>query len=825
MPSIDGDDVHCDHLTSKCAGFEYFSNNKEEQLRQLKSFADKDSAYLTELIRKAWNSFSANDKAIYHEEANVTPADLEEWIVQKGDSDVGDNTDKCSSEPFYYCRGDVTSPYIIYIREMNSIIVQDHFASNQKGNIKMLWLKGWMLLRQEQREEYGERSKKKWICYRKESTFQQIANREYSEFETAVGNEMDSMAGIAFRDDICLHGWSSTNHMSVQLFFKCTPSQRDEYYDKGYRNSVTKKAYELFGKDKLTEGHNLNDAEKKSYLEKAEKIVQNFIKSFKKGIKDTASIEDYDAVPVFKEWHNSWDLSLDDRAFNVYLIKTRPVLWKEPGMENKRCFELNLILKQRWNTLKPEEKLTYHEAVVRIGTIEEEIIKRKLKGYNFFQIGYNNVDYSELTAEEKLQFNGKKLTDRKQLLEDYPDLTEYFAWEPVRQHDRYKAKHHKIPEYDVKIKEYSGKPFIVKEGVVWYWFKDSDTKERSAFVTFEKELCTHCSDGLDATTKWRRWLELSDAQQAEYYEKYISKMQKEKALWEYCYCGFDSLEEAEKKIYMKKVKRKVDRKLHRETAKAQEKAAKNKKKNDRVPKSDASHLYIEHVRAYYRPKMEVSPYRSLEFNAFLPYFKKHISSFLKDPKNQHLPYARTCEKVEQSFWDLPDDKRKPYFDAVIRCVKLVKLLERLRDVYSYFDHKTKISTLHFYNLSEADQADYEKQLLEARVQLLRDNPDLTDYFYFRYSAFDSSDESDEDNESVDSGKKIPTALMCFFHSVCPIMQQDPKFKKKGEFQQRQIMKKAWKKLSKEQKAVYYEKQQRVQSRAEMKLRAVCQSNY
>uniref|UniRef100_A0A7E4VGW4 HMG box domain-containing protein n=1 Tax=Panagrellus redivivus TaxID=6233 RepID=A0A7E4VGW4_PANRE len=871
MSSIDSSDVHCDHSTADlCTGFEYFSKNKEEQLRQLKSFADKDSAYLTDLILKAWDSFSANDKAIYHEEANVIPADLEEWIIEKADPEVSDDEDEKDSfnkdeyesenvdydkyyslskrkEPFNFCRIGVTYPTIIYMREMNSIIVQDaSFSSNQKDSIKMLWLGGWILLRQEQREEYGLRSKKNWICRNKGSVYQQIAEKEFAKFEEALSNEEDHMALTTLRNDLCPHDGFGDNFMTKMLFFKMTPSQRDEYYEKGYWHRISEKAFELFTKEELTDDHvkgsycmecdftNLNDADKKCYLEKAAKIVHNYFENLRKGINDTASIEDYDAIPVFKESRYSWNENRS--AFNIYAMKMRPSLLQEPGMADKRNFELNLILQQRWNAMESEDRYIYEECVTQVKEMKEKISERCLCSYNFFQTEkYETIIYSKLSAEEKVKFNEKKLADRRQLLEDYPNLMEYFAWQHAE--EPYRQKEYKIPEYDTQMKEYPGKPFIIKQIFLKPdWLETLDPKgimEQEAFYTFAKQLCTHQRDGLDVAAKWQRWLELSDAQKAKYYKKYRLQMIEAEARvqhWRkadptnnesnmYCTrCGFDNLDKSEQNTYMKKAKRIAERTMKRDLKKVQNQLAKEERDDkryyrDHVPKHDTTHLFVEDYYAQYHFKtLVVSPHRSLESNAFYPYFEKHISSFTKDPDNQHLSYSRICEKVEQSFWDLPEAERKPYFDVVIRYIDLKNLLDLHTWADLYFEYVNKDSTLKFDDLSDEDQAAYEKKVLEARVQLLRDNPDITDYVYFYTGNWVHCDA-----EGAMVNLLVPTPFMCFIHEVRPIMEQkDRKFKKKDELEKRWIMKDAWNKLSKEQKAVYYEKQRRVQDRVKVK---------
>uniref|UniRef100_A0A7E4VGS7 HMG box domain-containing protein n=1 Tax=Panagrellus redivivus TaxID=6233 RepID=A0A7E4VGS7_PANRE len=843
MPSIQSDDVNCTHpLNDLCDGFEHFSQNKEEQLRQLKPFADKDSAYLTNLIRKAWDSFSANDKAIYHEEANVTTADLEEWIIEEEESDFGvdednspnlelaENSDNPLSEkkePFHFCLDNVAYPSIIYIGELNRIIVQDdYFSSNQKGIARMLLHIGWTQLRQEQREEYAEKSKKKWICFKKGSTYQHIAKAEFDEFVKALDNKEDFIALEALREDACPHRDSLFNwhHRMHELFFVLTPSQRDEYYDMGYRHRTSKIAWKLFAKDKLLEDHaegsycfecefdKLNDPEKKKYLEKATKIVQNYRQNLRKGIEDTASIDDYDAVPC----HLCWGSELDERAFEVYLLKMRPVLWKTPKLENKRYFELNLILKQRWATLTLEEKQPYYETE---------------KG--------GVIVYSNLSAEEKIKFNEKALLARKQLLKDYPDLKEYFGWMHANKpnHNRW----HVDTKCDVTLKEYSGKPFIVKQKITSDWFAGADYKELKAYETFEGEVCTHFKGGLNSDAEWKKWMELTDAEQAQYYKKYLKITHNTVAMSQYfhkvdpaydetnmtCnYCGFDRLDKAEKKDYMKKSKRRVIRIIKRELKERQKRLAEKELEDKSAdhpkpqPDSDTTHFYIEDVDAYYSSKLTVHSRESLEFNAFYPYFKKHIKSFSKDPENQHLPYSRICEKVEQSFWDLPDEERKSYFNAVIRYVELEKQMDPLRGGYSYFVHENKNTTLRFYGMSEGERPFYEKGMMQARVKLLRDNPDLSDYFYFEKRCNSPSQKSYYSEDSEDKNcqeKRIPTAFMCYVHAVRPLMkQQDPIFRKKFVDQQKWILGMKWSEFNEEQKAVYYEKQQRVEDRVNVK---------
>uniref|UniRef100_A0A7E4VJN2 HMG box domain-containing protein n=1 Tax=Panagrellus redivivus TaxID=6233 RepID=A0A7E4VJN2_PANRE len=730
MSSIQSEAVQCAHNSNLCDGFVYFFQNKEEQLRQLKPFADKDSVYLTDLIRKAWNSFTDNDKAIYHEEANVTPADLEELIIGEEESDFGDDEDKSPNlenndnlspekkEPFHIDHYDAAFPSIIYIGELNRIIVQDdYFSSNQKEIPRMLLHIGWTQLRQNQREEYIEKSKKGFICRKKGSPYHQIAKAEFDEFVEKIDNKEDQTALDALSKDACPHQDSIFNwhYRAEELFFVLTPSQRDEYYDMGYRHRTSKIARKLFANDKFLEDHvegsncmncnfdHLQAADKKEYLKKATKIVQNC----------------------------------------------------RSNLGNAVLYDMC------WGT---------------------------------------------------------------------------HAHKPDRRDQHNKS------EFDTKLKEYSGKPFIVKQKFELDWLSGADYKELRAYKTFEHEVCTHFKGGLNSDAKWKKWMELTDAQQAQYYKKYLKNTHKTVAMSQYfhkvdpafdqtnmyCnYCGFDRLDKAEKKDYMKKSKRRVIRIIKKELKESRKRLAKEeleKKSADGpepLPDSDTTHLYIEDVDVYYVSKMNVHLCDSLEYNAFLPYLKKHIKSFSKDPENQHLPYSRICEKVEQSFWDLLDDKRKPYFDAVIRYVELKKLLEPLSSGDSYCAHVNKNSTLRFYHMSKADQAVYEKQLLEARVKLLRANPDLTDYFYYkRRSRRNIHEPYSHVEDSKDKNcheKRIPTAFMCYVHAVCPLKkQQDPIFKKNTVYQQKWILGMKWSEFDEKQKAVYYEKQRRVQDRVNVK---------
>uniref|UniRef100_A0A7E4VHB3 HMG box domain-containing protein n=1 Tax=Panagrellus redivivus TaxID=6233 RepID=A0A7E4VHB3_PANRE len=888
MSLFQNDDVHCAHNNDLCNGFEYFSKNKEEQLRQLKPFADKDSAYLTDLIRKAWNSFSANDKAIYHEEAGVVLPEVEKRAIVREDSDADDydagfspsnndgmdkpEVDKDNAKllpksfgPVRNYRYGRTYPAIIYIIEMNSILLQDkHFASSQKGLIKMLWLKGWILLSQEQREEYAERSRKNWTAHTNGSTYQQIADAEFADFVEALDPEADVIAVRMLSEDLCSHELFGSNYMGEQLFYKFTSTQRDEYYEMAHHHRVDKKACELFEKEELSEHvkgsycmecdfKNLNATKKKYYLEKAEEIIQKYQDNLRKGIRDTASIEDYDAIPVLKEmiYPDSNDKNLC--AFNVYLNKMRPLLCQEPGMEMMRCFELNLILKQRWNTLNSEKKQIFYEALSQIADIKKQISERKLKDYNFFQTdNWDEIFYDDLSAEEKLLFKEKKFAVRRQLLEDFPDVKDYFYWKHTNK--RYPKSIQDPYEYDTTLKEYSGKPFIVRQvfnSCVADWFQTTDPKgikEHQAFHMFAEEVCTHCGDGLSELSKWERWFELSDDQQAEYYNKLLLSRYKSSALWKYYQkvdptddesnifctkCGFDSMDKAEKKAYMKKGKRAIQRGLDKDMEKEQRYRAKEnrrlRKRYHSWPKEDTKKLYVKHVEACFRPKMLVNPNQSLEWNAFYPYFRKHIKSFSKDPENQHLPYSRICEKVEQSFWDLPDAERKQYFDTVLRYVELKKQMEPLRCVDFYLESmdenrelKTETATLSDSDDDDdVDRALNEKKMMQARAKLLHDNPDLTDYFYFEKSLNCSSNESDDDDEdSTDEEfreKLVPTPFMCYVQAVRPLMEQeDPEFAEMYPFEQRWAIMQSWKKLSKKQKAVYYEKHERVEGRVKVK---------
>uniref|UniRef100_A0A7E4W3R5 HMG box domain-containing protein n=1 Tax=Panagrellus redivivus TaxID=6233 RepID=A0A7E4W3R5_PANRE len=222
-------------------------------------------------------------------------------------------------------------------------------------------------------------------------------------------------------------------------FVNLTDEERNVYYDAAFEKQVLRKARSLFAEDncpiipqsedddeyakkmphlrEIWEG--LSDPAKQYYKDLAEPEVLKRQKEIKENGYVKSKYESrYDADKKPSEFDDIGHLSFKKgygtlgrtdytTAFNIYLEKQHQQLWKEPGMVDKRYFQVALILEQRFKDLSDEERQPYLDMADRVKEIENYFLKLSVD-WRFIYTKKDNYSYKYENASEEEEASCKE---------------------------------------------------------------------------------------------------------------------------------------------------------------------------------------------------------------------------------------------------------------------------------------------------------------------------------------------------------------------------------------------------------------------------------
>uniref|UniRef100_A0A7E4ZZU1 HMG box domain-containing protein n=1 Tax=Panagrellus redivivus TaxID=6233 RepID=A0A7E4ZZU1_PANRE len=244
-------------------------------------------------------------------------------------------------------------------------------------------------------------------------------------------------------------------------FMNLTDEERNVYYDAAFKKKVLKKARTLFAIDycpvigQSTEveeyakkmpylcqtWEGLSDPAKQYYIDLAEPEVlkhENEIKENGKVKREGESCYDVDKKSsefdgfgflTNKKGYGAFSKSDYKNAFNIYLQKQHQKVWKEPGMSDKRYFQVALILEQRFKDLSDEKRKPYFDIVSRLKEIAVYRMGLLVDWCSIYSKKNNySLKYENASEEERAACREEAKQNFVTLMEKFPDLGEYCYW-------------------------------------------------------------------------------------------------------------------------------------------------------------------------------------------------------------------------------------------------------------------------------------------------------------------------------------------------------------------------------------------------------------
>uniref|UniRef100_A0A7E4W273 HMG box domain-containing protein n=1 Tax=Panagrellus redivivus TaxID=6233 RepID=A0A7E4W273_PANRE len=123
-------------------------------------------------------------------------------------------------------------------------------------------------------------------------------------------------------------------------------------------------------------------------------------------------------------------ITTEQKAVMLYLKHHEKELLKEPGMSNKRQFQLALIMGQRFKNLSDEERQPYFDIVNRIKKIHEHINKFPINAMRIYQnkTGDISKSWNDVSDEQKVACKEVAKLNTTKLSKEFPDVGTYFHW-------------------------------------------------------------------------------------------------------------------------------------------------------------------------------------------------------------------------------------------------------------------------------------------------------------------------------------------------------------------------------------------------------------
>uniref|UniRef100_A0A7E4UUF2 HMG box domain-containing protein n=1 Tax=Panagrellus redivivus TaxID=6233 RepID=A0A7E4UUF2_PANRE len=728
-------------------------------MKQLKPFRFYDDASQNKILESAWTKLNEKNRQHY--------VNTVEYPLSNGNARYRDMREADSS------KDGKDDAFEIYRTEMRLILLQDPaFVKDHYHELETVIQEGWKGLSDEQRLDFYERVVLATEYGKQQpDAVQSLPVKRESQHsvheDTLLTNESDNYAFYAYvRDEDCL---LDTNTLWKQ-WKNLSDSTRELIYCSGYYASALNQAERLFIEEKEiikpNENNKLEYAAEQEQLRQAWNDLGDTIKhSYVMQTFDDIAQRDRDQKTRFIGKYNynldsllasatphtdanshleilhPFALISDDSeqsAFILYMEKMRPDMLKEPGMAQKRYWEVNLILRDQWNALSKEDQQYYYTTVRRYLEMQKNMSGWKLEAKEVY--GQGDDGFQKLDAETKKKYEDIALQNRKVLLKMYPDLHEYALWTPNKNNKTDSKASSETKKVDAvksdveNITQKSDKPPKV--------YQYCDSLDKIAFDTYRSTVQTMTSHFMGYEVFWPAFLNLSDEERDVYYDAAIKSesLKKARTLFakDYGYpvrklnqdgtfiqeltkmhCTWENLSTPAKQYYINI-------------------ASENLLENQRKKVFDAlytdeSHYEFENeygsLWGTLKPKCVY--YGSLDQEkAVMLYLKHHEEELLKEPGMANKRQFQLAMIMEQRFKNLSDEERQPYYDIVNRVKEICDHLNVFH-VEGYKIYSKNFGSSQKWKYGSDDEKTVCEQVKKQNMAtLLRKFPDVGSYFHW-----------------------------------------------------------------------------------------------
>uniref|UniRef100_A0A7E4W412 HMG box domain-containing protein n=1 Tax=Panagrellus redivivus TaxID=6233 RepID=A0A7E4W412_PANRE len=787
--------------------FGLFCDENYPLMRQLKPFRFFDDAAQKKILESAWTKLGGKNKQYYINEAAKQPINANTRYTALKNMKEADSSEDDDDYAFEIYRTEIR---LILLQD--PAFVKDHYHE-----LKAVIKEGWIGLSEEQRLDFYERAvlatedgytgnsqKKQTSVIRGKffgegpkhldlkymngaQGFHQTRSTEWTSHDYKIlTNPIDTAAFEEFANVMHAEKPSLVGKTIWNKWMNLKPKERESYYLKAFQTAASIDADTLFLLEKqrstqsdrtnfmhnYTEKHELEQAwndiseeVRKIYIDKALNYYlerdQNPKTRFL-GIYDynkdkfmarATTIDDVNAELTPRLPLSFVHKDNEKNAFLVYMEKTRPQLLKQPGMVQKRFWEVNLVLWKQWCALSEGEQQPYYDTVRRYLQI-----RRKLKGWQLEAWKILGEDYKHrraffaLDAEAKAKHAEVAMHNRKILLKKFPDLHEYYFWilpERTRYDLEYASSSSKSSLVDtVKNKakgdsEELNNAYSPKYDYLMY----TDVSDINAFEEYENDVEAMASKYITTNVWWRQFVNLTDEERNVYYDRAIeteaAKQSRilfaednctvtKKSKKDQAYAdemprlneAWKNLSAPAKKYYVDLAKKEL---LKREKHKPED----HYFTNNAVYFSDIEVDNI-HCDGHLVPKYShvMHDFAKPEKNALTVYLKKHFTELYNEPGMADKRYFQLCLVLEQRFMNLSDEERQTYLDIVQVINNINGEIRNLpvttKGVY-YQKHKT---LEHWQTANDEEKAVWQEEAKQNLKTLMEKFPALTEHFHW-----------------------------------------------------------------------------------------------
>uniref|UniRef100_A0A7E4W1Q4 HMG box domain-containing protein n=1 Tax=Panagrellus redivivus TaxID=6233 RepID=A0A7E4W1Q4_PANRE len=315
-----------------------------------------------------------------------------------------------------------------------------------------------------------------YCCYTSNTVSDSLSSSDVTESDVVQNNVEDvdnfpsynSIVDVHMNDEDSSAFWQYTNTVATMAserigqlvwwkqFVNLTDEERNVYYDEAHKKEVLAEAPYLFADDNsptwISEEDeayakvipnlfhiwkNLSGPAKQYYIDLAEQKVlkrRNATEKKRRIEEDETAFEFGDKPDGVRGLLNSKSsvssFNTDQKnALIVYLEKNLADLSKQPGMTDKRYFQLAMILEERFKDLSDEERQPYFDIAKRITSIYEHIKNFPESWSSVYSKKFGHTQrWKDASDKDKIICEEEAKQNVANLIQQFPDVGNYLFW-------------------------------------------------------------------------------------------------------------------------------------------------------------------------------------------------------------------------------------------------------------------------------------------------------------------------------------------------------------------------------------------------------------
>uniref|UniRef100_A0A7E4W2Q1 HMG box domain-containing protein n=1 Tax=Panagrellus redivivus TaxID=6233 RepID=A0A7E4W2Q1_PANRE len=370
----------------------FFFAEKAPLLRNLKPYAKSSDADLNKVLDRIWKNYVIKAKTYSHYEV-LRSAQLIRGLDTTG---YLASLKKAQNEKSEY----KIHPQYQYLKEMRDILLRDPlFVQRHLDDMYEILEAGMKMLTPDESKMLAKRAY--WDTFmnydaQKASNLKEDATDD-QELPIIIMDDFENHAYNRFQKTLTLMKTVFKTSDVLPQWSQLSEEDRQPYYQEARLCVIAHRAYTLFWNE-ASNGYMQNFDEtnpdkrtvKKTWIEMSLESRQTYFDKAKENVlTDTVNgrngmgelyrkDEDKISDPAELEFVYPREiLEFKNNGFAIFVNHKRPELLKEPGMKEKQYFYLNLVLRDRWNTLSIEECQEYESIANSMKKADEETAKKE----------------------------------------------------------------------------------------------------------------------------------------------------------------------------------------------------------------------------------------------------------------------------------------------------------------------------------------------------------------------------------------------------------------------------------------------------------------